>query len=277
MTRYAIRGAVSRPSTIPLLAVLALTTACGEEMTMAPVPDVEVEASTTAFASTDPAIGTDETIEVEIRNAGSGTLDVSSIALQGTDAADFSLLDATPTQLGAGASTMVTLGFAPTSVGAKVATLVVTSDDPDEATVELGLTGEATRFQFTQVDRKGIPALNTVFNHPSGTAGFDKTAYNVAAPSMDVASYRDQFITVLGAVGNADPAATADLLLPDELPVSLAGTTSFATLTGRALADDATDVALFVTVGDPSLQSDNVDANDVAFRADFPYVAPPHN
>ena len=39
----------------------------------------------------------------------------------------------------------------------------------------------------------------------------------------------------------------------------------------------AIDVALFVTVGAPELQSDNVDANDKAFRTVFPYVAEPHN
>ncbi|NNF29113.1 MAG: DUF4331 family protein, partial [Gemmatimonadetes bacterium] len=76
-------------------------------------------------------------------------------------------------------------------------------------------------------------------------------------------------------VANADPEGTAGLLLPDALPVSLAADmTSFATLTGRALADDAVDVALFVTVGVEELQSDNVDANDVAFLSEFPYLAP---
>ena len=120
--------------------------------------------------------------------------------------------------------------------------------------------------------------MNTVFNHPSGTAGFDKTLYNVSSPAGDVATYTAQFETVLGAVGNADPAATAALLLPDELPVSLgASPTAFASLTGRTLSDDATDVALFVTVGAAELQSDNVDANDLPFRTTFPYVAAPHN
>ena len=145
-------------------------------------------------------------------------------------------------------------------------------------TIEISVRGRAARFQYRQVDRIGIPALNTVFNHPSGIAGFDKTAYNVAAPSGDLATYTGQFEIVLGAVGNADPQATAALLLPDELPVSLgAAPTAFAQLTGRTLSDDATDVALFVTVGIAALQSDNVDANDKAFRTVFPYVAEPHN
>ena len=93
----------------------------------------------------------------------------------------------------------------------------------------------------------------------------------------DLATYRGLFEIVAGAVGNADPAATAGLLLPDELPVDMgAATTSFATLTGRALADDAVDVALTVVVGIEALQSDNVDANDRPFTAAFPYLATPN-
>ena len=148
------------------------------------------------------------------------------------------------------------------------------ADGPD---VEVVLMGQAARFQYQQVDRMGIPGLNTVFNHPSGIAGFDKKEYNRVTPAGDVAAYTNQFVTVLTAVGNADPAGTAALLLPDELPVDLgASVTSFATLTGRALADDAVDVALAVTVGIAALHSDHVDANDTAFRTTFPYVAAAH-
>ena len=126
--------------------------------------------------------------------------------------------------------------------------------------------------QYRQVDRMGIPALNTVFNHPPA---FSKTDYNTAGPDGDVAAYTGLFVTVLGAVANADPAATAAVLLPDELPVSLGQTVSnFAALTGRKPADDGTDVALQVVVGIAALQSDNVDANDVPFLTSFPYLAP---
>ncbi len=127
---------------------------------------------------------------------------------------------------------------------------------------------------YTQVDRIGIPALNTVFNHPPA---FSKVDYNTSGPATDVANYNAQFVTVLGAVANANPAGTAAALLPDELPVNLGSVTSnFALFDGRKLSDDATDVALTVVVGVPALQSDNVDANDVAFLNSFPYLAPPN-
>ncbi len=128
---------------------------------------------------------------------------------------------------------------------------------------------------YTQVDRMGIPALNTVFNHP---AAFSKKDYNTAGPDKDKATYMERFKTVLGAVANADPAATANVLLADELPVSLGSATSFATLTGRAPSDDAVDVALGLVIGSSLsvVHSDNVDANDKAFLATFPYLADNH-
>lgn len=131
---------------------------------------------------------------------------------------------------------------------------------------------------YSQVDRMGIPTLNTVFNHPS-VAPFSKTTYNRKSPQVDIADYRAQFITVLTALKNANPPAIADILLPDELPVNPGSdSASFESLNGRALEDDAVDIALTVTVGDTLafLRTDNVDANDTAFLPDFPYLANPH-
>lgn len=260
------------------LAVMALS-ACDDTPTIPePMPMLVVEASATAFASTDPQVGSDEMIAIEARNDGDSDVSIFSVMLDGSDAADFMLDNMSAVTLGAGESMTFNVGFMPAANGAKSVDVVVLSNDPNAERTEVALTGTAETFEYTQVDRKGIPALNTVFNHPSGTAGFDKTLYNVSSPAGDVATYTAQFETVLGAVGNADPSATAALLLPDELPVSLgASPTAFASLTGRTLSDDATDVALFVTVGAAELQSDNVDANDLPFRTAFPYVAAPHN
>ncbi len=154
-----------------------------------------------------------------------------------------------------------------------VGSLVLTACPDDDESVMMGPGAEDT---FTQVDRVGIPALNTVFNHPPA---FSKTAYNIAGPANDLSAYRSQFETVLGAVANADPSATTGVLLPDVLPVNLGSAASnFANLDGRKPEDDATDIALSVYIGPSlsSLHSDNVDANDVAFPTTFPYLAPAH-
>jgi hypothetical protein len=237
-----------------------------------------VMASASAFRDIELAVGTDEVITVQIRNDGLGPLSLENISVRGADATSFEIADGgDPGTLAPGAARDVQVRFVPSSEGTKAGVLSIESNDPS-GRVEIAFSGVAARYQYKQVDRMGIPGLNTVFNHPSGIGGFSKTAYNVASPANDLASYRAVFEVVLGAVGNADPAATAALLLPDELPVSMGvTTTAFGSLTGRALTDDAVDVALSVVVGIASLQSDNVNANDRPFRTTFPYVALPNN
>lgn len=252
---------------------------CEDTVDPATEADIMVNASTVEFSDVDVNLDASELISIVIRNDGVGTLSLTAIELTGSNADQFALVDGgVPTTVGGGESHEILLAFEPDREGVMTAELSIDSDDRDQPSLTVLVMGRASRYQHQQVDRMGIPALNTVFNHPSGIAGFDKTAYNRATPADDLATYTDQFEVVLGAVGNADPAATAALLLPDELPVSLGvAVNSFATLTGRALDDDAVDVALFVTVGIAALQSDNVDANDKAFQATFPYVATPHN
>lgn len=130
----------------------------------------------------------------------------------------------------------------------------------------------------TQVERMGLPTINTVFNHTDAT----KDAYNRAEPRNDVADYSDDVSGVVELItslaGTApDPAAYGDaiagVLLPDVVTYNTAQPANFAALNGRALADDVIDVALSV-VANTSL-SDCI-ANDSTFRASFPYVGVPN-
>lgn len=236
---------------------------------MAVPADLSVSAQTVDFGDVELNFGATGAQTLTVMNSGGSPLNVTGYQITGPFQIASGGMAGT---LAAGSSETVAIVFAPTGAGTASGTLEITSDDPDGPTATVALSGNADSFQYRQVDREGIPTLNTVFNHPPA---FSKTDYNTAGPDMDLATYRDQFETVLGAVGNEDPEGTAALLLPDELPVSLgAETTAFAMLTGRALSDDAVDVALFVTVGIEELQSDNVDSNDVGFLGDFPYLAP---
>ena len=263
---------VRRVSTCLLLSALAV--GCGDDPSgPGDFPDIGTSLAVVAFGVIDLSFGASVQQTVTVTNTGSGDLAIQSVSLSGTDAGEFGLESGgSAAVLAANASQDIVVFFHPASVGAKNATLRITSDDPDEPTLDVGLSGTGSIFQYRQVDRMGIPALNTVFNHPPV---FSKTDYNTAGPDGDVATYTGLFETVLGAVANADPSATAALLLPDELPVSLGEAVSnFATLTGRKPADDATNVALQVVVGIVALQSDNVDENDVPFLTSFPYLAP---
>lgn len=265
-----------------LTLALSVTTvaACDDDDDPMSTPMPNISASTTAadLGNVNKRLGATASTDITITNSGSGTLNITGATLAGTDAADFAIVSGGgAATLTANQSQVITVSYTPSAEAAAAATLTVASDDPDTGSLVITLSGTGAVFMYDQVDRMGIPALNTVFNHPSGTAPFDKTAYNVASPDADLATYKGQFNIVLEAVGNADTAATSTLLLPDALPVNMgAATNTFASLTGRALADDATDVALSVTVGIAALQSDNVDMNDVAFLTDFPYLADPH-
>lgn len=260
------------------LLIAALAVGCDDDDPSGPEPFTDIGVSVPALdlGEIDLNFGASVQQTVTVSNFGSGDLQIHSVSLTGTDAGEFGLESGGGAALlVAGASQDIVVFFDPASEGAKGATLLITSDDPDEPTVNINLTGTGSIFRFRQVDRMGIPALNTIFNHPPA---FSKTAYNTAGPDGDLAAYTGLFETVLGAVANADPVATAALLLPDELPVSLGAVVSnFPELTGRKPADDGTDVALQVVVGITALQSDNVDENDVPFLTSFPYLAEPNN
>lgn len=264
-----------RPIRSAALAALALTTfaACDDDSTGILMADVSVDVSSLAFETLDVDFGAGLTQTVVVRNGGDRPALIGPATVTGSAAADF-VVDggSAPTTLAAGESMELSIAFDPNGTGTRTGTLALSVENG--TAIAVALSGTGADFTYRQVDRIGIPTLNTVFNHPPQ---FSKTDYNTASPSVDVATYTSLFETVLGAVANPDPSATAALLLPDALPVSLGvSTTAFASLTGRDLADDAVDVALMVTVGIESLHSDNVDSNDRAFLAAFPYLADPH-
>ncbi len=120
---------------------------------------------------------------------------------------------------------------------------------------------------FSPIDRMGRPAINTVFIDAA-----NKDRFNQTEPAADPVVFRDQVVSVLQSLGNdAERAgALADVLLPDVLTFDLDDPAGF--LNGRKLADDVIDAELsLITNG--AVPGDCV-ANDSAFRATFPYLAP---
>ena len=266
-----------RPTTaagrwVVLGSALLLAAACDEDAPTGPgnLPaDAMLSATALSFGENDVNLGAGAPRAITITNAGGTGLDLAGFSVTGP----FQISGGgTAVSVPAGGMASVALTFDPAMTGSAQGSLDFTTSDPDMGAVSVSLSGTGAVFAFDQVDREGIPTLNTVFNHPPA---FSKTAFNLIGPDGDLAAYQGQFETVLTATANADPTGTATLLLPDELPVSLGeASSSFASLTGRALADDAIDIALSVVVGIGALQSDNVDSNDVPFLTDFPYLAP---
>lgn len=84
-----------------------------------------------------------------ITNTGSKKLTISGLRLSGEDANLFSIIDSTslPRTVAVGSSVLVTVGFSATgglSTAPRTATLAVTSDDPDQPTLNVRLRGMPT-------------------------------------------------------------------------------------------------------------------------------------
>ena len=131
-----------------------------------------------------------------------------------------------------------------------------------------------------QVDRFGLPAINTVFI-PSDR----KDLYNQSAPAGDPAQFQgdvEAFLTAVEALAPGRPfdaATLASVLQPDVQPLLFPGfgpaLNGFPS--GRQLPNDVIDTELFLIFGtNAALNSDHVDQNDVPFLNRFPYLAPPH-
>jgi Domain of unknown function (DUF4331) len=142
---------------------------------------------------------------------------------------------------------------------------------------------------YEQQDQMARPAINTVFVDAA-----DKDKFNTSTPSAMSGLFASKFKSKLLALNagyttnalgqNAD--ALSGLLVTDVLSASTTAPTTFFdgtnVLTGRALADDVIDVELLLIFGgpagtsNPGLTKDNVNGNDKAFLAAFPYMASPH-
>jgi hypothetical protein len=138
-----------------------------------------------------------------------------------------------------------------------------------------------------RIDRKGRPAINTVFN-----AGDDKNLFNQSNPVQDRTRFGDNVVSVLkafsaldteGAYSNNQARTLRNVLLPDILTYDTS-TPAAGPLNGRALADDVIDAELnIVTGGFPfpgrddagAIPSDCVGPHD-DYRNRFPYLGRPH-
>ena len=86
-----------------------------------------------------------DAIAITIRNAGQAPLTGLSISISGTDASDF--IASTPAaSLGPDESTTFQIVFTPGAAGSRAATLHVASNDTDETSFNIALTGNGVTF-----------------------------------------------------------------------------------------------------------------------------------
>jgi hypothetical protein len=178
---------------------------------------------------------------------------------------------------------------------------IVIEVDDDELGSNIGVwatTSKRDRRDWTQIDRMGRPAINTVVNSSGPVVGADsnaKNVFNASKPEDDEANFTDGAVRALQAFSALDPEgpysddearALAGVLLPDVVTYDTS-TAAAGPLNGRALADDVIDVELrIVTGGDPldlfprdadgGINTDGIGPHD-DYQARFPYLGNPNS
>ena len=115
-----------------------------------PGPEITVSPMSIDFGDQEVDAGQTGASSVTITNDGTAPLSITGVSLAGTDLGEFAITsDTGETTLAAAQTRTVQLAFDPTSVGAKSAVLRVTSDDDDEATVDVALSGTGVFREIT--------------------------------------------------------------------------------------------------------------------------------
>lgn len=133
---------------------------------------------------------------------------------------------------------------------------------------------ESNALPFVQVDRMGLPAINTALVLPSR-----RDEFNRRGPDGDAIFKADAIQRILTFNGNnlAHAQTVANTVFPDVLTLNMTSNAGFVTgpLNGRRWDDDFIDLELTV-LSNGAVTSDGVMSNDVPFLNDMPFFAAEH-
>jgi uncharacterized repeat protein (TIGR01451 family) len=108
-------------------------------------PEITVTPTSLAFGDRDVDDGATASQAVDITNDGSADLHISSVSLTGANTGQFAITsDTGESTLSPGGTRTVRVAFNPATTGAKSAALTILSDDGDEGTVDVALSGTGT-------------------------------------------------------------------------------------------------------------------------------------
>ena len=131
----------------------------------APEPDINLNPPTLDFGTV--TVGGSNMLSAQIQNLGAAPLNVTGIALAAGTSAEFAITSApaTPFTIPAGGSQAVQVTYTPTGVGLDSGGVEIASDDPDEPTVTLGLSGTGVAAPEPDINLNPNPSLDfgTVF------------------------------------------------------------------------------------------------------------------
>lgn len=123
--------------------------------------------------------------------------------------------------------------------------------------------------RFEQLERTGVPGVSTAFVPPPL-----RDEFNVTRPFQDADRFGSVIVETLKRLGTPDAniAILASVAVPDTLKFDFSQPSGFPN--GRLPEDDVINTVLSLVLD--TAVSDGVDANDVPFRDQFPYLGEPH-
>jgi len=178
------------------------------------VPDVRLSATTLVF-STRPVGSASSAQSVTVSNVGTATLDLVSLPITGSAAADFALQAGGCSGGGtvaASADCPLSVVFTPSAGGARGATLTVNSNDPDQPSLAIALSGSGLTLRV-KGDFNGDGRADIVWRH--GTTGenylYPMNGATILGSEGYVRTVADLNWKVVG-IGDFDGDGKADIL-----------------------------------------------------------------
>jgi hypothetical protein len=147
---------------------------------------------------------------VTLLNPGTATLNISSIALSGTNAGDFAQTNNCPASLAAGASCTINVTFTPTSAGARSASITVTDNAPDSPqSLALSGNGIVATIYFSDGFESGNQNQWTLPNSDStGTIAVQSTVAHTGAYALQFTNGGGQYAYVYTALPSGPQSQT---------------------------------------------------------------------
>lgn len=128
-------------------------------------------------------IGTNTDVTIRINNAGTATLNIDSVRITGANASEFSVFTAPSSTVAAVSYTDMVIRFSSAIAGAKSAILTIYSNDGDESTCTINLTGNAMYAPCTEL-------IISEYGDPVTGNGKYIEIYNGTASSINLANYQ---------------------------------------------------------------------------------------
>jgi hypothetical protein len=143
----------------------------------------------TALAFGNVTVGNTATRSSTVSNSGTAAC---SVTLARTGSADFAITSATSFNVAPGASSTVSVNYTPGQVGADTGNVAVNSNDPDTATVNVGLTGNGVQQQVNCVPANLALSINSTSQNgcPDATVP-QQTIVNNATSAYSVLAIND--------------------------------------------------------------------------------------